>query len=578
LDVINYRDIIYTDEQNRILERFAKVFEQSYTRFLDLQKAEAQTREVQIELGLERVRARAMAMQRSDELKELIGAVSIELAKLDIVLDRCFIITYNTQTLDSTWWMANPETPSEPIGVFVKYHEYAPYLAHVDAWKQRNVKWEYILEGEIKKTWDLFLFSQTGLSQLPRSVIENMRSKEKVYLSSSFNNFGYLTLATLEPLSDEQFDIMLRFAKVFDLTYTRFNDLKQAEAQAEKQKYNWHWKECTTMAMQKSEELPETTFLLFQQLKGLGEAAAQLSIGIFKEEEGYVELSTTILGNPLLQTYQVPIEPYMKAAVKAWKERQKSLTIEIGGPELKDYNAWRNSVLKTKIDFPEDRWVINMVFFSKGMMSFSSNDQISKDAFELLERFTGVFDLTYTRFLDLKNAEAQARESQIQLALERVRARTMAMQKSDELAEAAQVLYEEFRTLHINTFTCGYLFIKESQHKQTAWVTTPDGTIVPDFIDFPLTGDHVLDKRYEDWKQKKPLHVFEIQGEANKEHHRFLASEVPDQIANEIFAQIPERIIFYCANFSAGYLFIIATEFLSSEKSRSSSALQKFLS
>jgi hypothetical protein len=33
----------------------AKVFEQAYTRFLDLQKAEAQARESQIQLALERV-------------------------------------------------------------------------------------------------------------------------------------------------------------------------------------------------------------------------------------------------------------------------------------------------------------------------------------------------------------------------------------------------------------------------------------------------------------------------------------------------------------------------------------------
>ena len=47
--------------------------------------------------------------------------------------------------------------------------------------------------------------------------------------------------------------------------------------------------------------------------------------------------------------------------------------------------------------------------------------------------------MTYRRFLDLQKAEAQAREAQIQLALERVRARTMAMHKSEELAETAQV-------------------------------------------------------------------------------------------------------------------------------------------
>ena len=68
----------------------------------------------------------------------------------------------------------------------------------------------------------------------------------------------------------------------------------------------------------------------------------------------------------------------------------------------------------------------------------------------------------------------------------------MAMQKSDELAEAAQLLYEEFRTLNITTFLCGYCFYKEEQNKQTVWVTTPDGTLIPDFIDFPIAGDHVL--------------------------------------------------------------------------------------
>ena len=39
-------------EMHDIFKRFAKVFEQTYTRFLDLQKAEAQARESQIQLAL----------------------------------------------------------------------------------------------------------------------------------------------------------------------------------------------------------------------------------------------------------------------------------------------------------------------------------------------------------------------------------------------------------------------------------------------------------------------------------------------------------------------------------------------
>jgi hypothetical protein len=139
----------------------------------------AKNRELAIEAALDRVRTRAMAMKRSDELKDLIATVSVELAQLDFVLDRCSIIIFDTETKGMTWWMSHPETPAEPIGLFIKYHEQPPFLAHLKAWEERQLQWQYILEGEVKKTWDKFLFSETELSQLPAIIIANMRSKQK---------------------------------------------------------------------------------------------------------------------------------------------------------------------------------------------------------------------------------------------------------------------------------------------------------------------------------------------------------------------------------------------------------------
>src|SRR6478609_2903746 len=60
-----------TEEQCKIMIRFAQVFGLIYTRFLDLLKAEASVREAQIESALERVRARAQAMQEPEELKDV---------------------------------------------------------------------------------------------------------------------------------------------------------------------------------------------------------------------------------------------------------------------------------------------------------------------------------------------------------------------------------------------------------------------------------------------------------------------------------------------------------------------------
>ena len=66
------------------------------------------------------------------------------------------------------------------------------------------------------------------------------------------------------------------------------------------------------------------------------------------------------------------------------------------------------------------RRIINVAFFSKGLLNVQSNEERSEESIKLLERFASVFEQTYTRFLDLQKAEAQAREAEIELALERV--------------------------------------------------------------------------------------------------------------------------------------------------------------
>src|SRR4030095_12375027 len=62
------------------------------------------------------------------------------------------------------------------------------------------------------------------------------------------------------------------------------------------------------------------------------------------------------------------------------------------------------------------------------------------------------------------------------------------------------------------------------------------------------------------------LHTLEIQGEINKEHHRFLSNHVPSFVVENIFSKVPDRVIFHCANFSDGYLLILATELFSPEE------------
>ena len=214
--------VLPADESIRLLERFALVFDLTYTRFLDLKKAEAQTQEAQIELGLERVRARAMAMQRSDELSDLVATVFKELTKLDFALTWCIINVIDEPSMSNMVWAANPDIDKAPDSYRMKFEDYPFHHAMMRGWKERRVKDVYVLEGHEKKVYDEYLFNETEFRRVPAEAQAASRAMEKYVVTFSFSNFGGLQTVGDVPLSDANLDILSRFGKVFDLTYTRF--------------------------------------------------------------------------------------------------------------------------------------------------------------------------------------------------------------------------------------------------------------------------------------------------------------------------------------------------------------------
>jgi hypothetical protein len=231
----------------------------------------AKNRELDIEAALERVRKRAMAMQTSSELSALIKTVYAEMIKLDSSLDRCLIMVFDPKTKGTIWWMAGGEDVPIDRGYYVQHSEHPWQLAFEQAWEERQEEWRYVIDGEEKKEFDAFLFTATQLSELPGAVIQNMRSFERIHNTASFGNFGCILTGSVQPLSSESFNVLFRFTKVFDLSYTRFLDLKKAEAQAREARIEALLERvrARTMAMQKSDELEETNMLIMRQLGSL---------------------------------------------------------------------------------------------------------------------------------------------------------------------------------------------------------------------------------------------------------------------------------------------------------------------
>jgi signal transduction histidine kinase len=575
LYIENFDGIPYSEEENQILLRVGKVFQQAYTRFLDLQKAEAQAREGEIELGLERVRARAMAMQHSDELKDLIRTVYAELTKLNLSLDRCLIWIMNRKDLSTKLWLAGAE--GIPVSFYVPYHKNPPYLAFIKGWEERTAKWEYDLKGQLKKDWDQYVFSHTDMKHLPDPVKKAMQASPRTIMAGSFQSFGCLQTAGPKPLTDEQYEVLNRFAKVFDSTYTRFNDLQRAEAQAREAQVEAALERVRSrsMAMHKSEELADLSLELVKQVQALGMDTWFCAFNIYDgDEKGSLEWGSN--GQGVFPKYRTPREGIFLRYYKAGQKGESLLINEIGKDECPAHYKYLctlpgvgEQLLKMKaegIPFPTSQ-IDHVAYFKYGYIIFITYEP-APESHEVFKRFAKVFEQTYTRFLDLQKAEAQAREAQIEAALERVRSRSMAMHNSIEIGEVALVLFQQLKSLGGELWGTGFSFCGDNSNVDEFWFANEKG-IMP-HLKIPNNVDPAHKEMYKGWKDKLEILSLDKGGKELKDHYEYMLT-VPD--VQPIFQDMLDQGIafptwqkWHAAYFKYGYMLVITTEPYENEK------------
>src|ERR1035437_2361115 len=168
------------------------------------------------------------------------------------------------------------------------------------------------------------------------------------------------------------------------------------------------------------------------------------------------------------------------------------------GKELKDFRELRKN--NGELDDPklEDSSSLHYYFYSigNGSIGISTYSSISEDRLNLLKRFRNVFQLSYQRYTDITMAEAQVRESQIQSAMERDRARTMAMLHSKEMAEAASLLFKQIADLGTKQWSSGFDIWNANEASAVAWMSNPDGSMGKPFT-VPYTEDPFFKQIYE---------------------------------------------------------------------------------
>jgi hypothetical protein len=296
---------------------------------------------------------------------------------------------------------------------------------------------------------------------------------------AAYFTHGYLLIITLEPF--EEVDLFKRFAKVFQQTYARFLDLKKAEAQARESQIQLALERvrARTMAMQNSNELAEVSFLLNKQVVELGIPTRGCAFNVYNEHDS-TEWFSNLEGT--LPTYKTPREKVFLKYYEAGQRGETLLIEEYSGKKIKDHYQYlfkagifgKDVTEETIKAITPDVQIDHVAYFKYGYLLFITLIPAS-GAHDIFERFAKEFEQTYTRFLDLQKAEAQAREAQIEAALERVRAQTMAMHNSHDVGKCIVRMFGELTALGVDESTrFGIGILNHDNENNQLWTAKKD--------------------------------------------------------------------------------------------------------
>ncbi len=322
-----------------------------------------------------------------------------------------------------------------------------------------------ILTKEENKQWHQHLFEHNELDfitdKLKKYVFNSGYARSIALLPNIMLIIGNYSS---QPYSDEENNIIKRFANVFDQAYRRFLDLQMAEAQAREAQIEASLERvrAVAMGMNKPEDLLNICEESFREFKKLGfDNIRNVIIHIpndklryfmdydFSDLTGGAITKIEFGSHPIVDEYLEKI----RSAADAYFE------VVINEDQLEGWKDFRNKSGQKDDPRLDEATALYYYLFSIGIgdIGISTFKQIDESQIKILKRFRNVFDLAYRRYTDITLAESQAKEAKIEAALERVRSRSMGMQKSEELKEVIQVVYEQFVHLKINVDHAGFV-------------------------------------------------------------------------------------------------------------------------
>jgi signal transduction histidine kinase len=411
-----FSPVPFSDETARLFSRFAAVFAQTYRRFLDLQKAEAQAKEAQIEAALERVRSKTMAMHNSQDVGDTVAILFDELTKLGIQSNRCGIVIFNETPISEIWTAKSNRTENDSLVIGRLDVNIHPLLKSVrTAWEKNESLFSFDMDHDY--LIDYYQAINTYREYPTSFNLDALPQKET--LTDFFFEEGALFAFTNEPIQKEVASVYKRFAGVFGQTYRRYLDLQKAEAQVQEaiKRASVDRVRAEIASMRTTSDLERITPLIWNELTTLGVPFIRSGVFIMDEEKQQVQTHLSTPDGKAIAAFQLKYEAtnQSRQIVSHWREK-KIFKDHMDATAFIEYT--RNLVEQGAVAAGEKYLTENrptnlhLHFFPflQGMLYVGNTAPLSDDELHLAQNLADAFSTAYARYEDFNKLETAKKQ------------------------------------------------------------------------------------------------------------------------------------------------------------------------